>query len=383
MKSVFLFVKTKNDFCQNTEQFKSLLSSNLRLVLKENTLEADHKEVHYSIIDYDVPASNEVIFRISLEAKQEKEINQVEALEAVESVLRRINEQVGFFQINTIRDEVSLYYGRKLYPEIAETEALLREIIYLFMLKSVGSKWLKEQSPEELKKAILNTAEKNNSSYPDTDALIYADFIALGWFFFSKYPLKKNYQELLQKLKNKENLEEAKLKELLEQYESKSNWDRYFADKINVENLSNKWDELYKYRNMVAHTKRIRKEDFSKAKAIIDELKPAFMQCLEHMNSIRMTEEESVAVEEVAEQTIAPKSAYVRMANLSSKGRVSEGTGGIAEALEKNYVFLANRIEADNIAAALGRSLEANLPVIRAAQDIVTPIVRYTNCKAE
>lgn len=58
-----------------------------------------------------------------------------------------------------------------------------------------------------------------------------------------------------------------------------------------------------------------------------------------------------------------------------------EGTGGIAEALEKNYVFLANRIEADNMAAAFGRSLEANLPVIRAVQDIVAPIVRQSELR--
>lgn len=61
----------------------------------------------------------------------------------------------------------------------------------------------------------------------------------------------------------------------------------------------------------MAHTKKILKDEYKKAKAIIDELKPAFLECLEHLNSINMSEAESEAVEDVAEQTIARKTVYV------------------------------------------------------------------------
>ena len=175
MNLEFLFIKTKDDFCQNINQFKSLLSSNTRLVLKDNSLEADHLELSYKIVMYDVTASREVIFHLYLEAKQKEEENQVLALEKAESLLKRINDQVGVFQINTIRDDVSLYYGEKLYPLIAKVEMVVRQIIYLFMLKNVGSKWSKEQSPDDVKKAILNTVGKNQPegiTYPDTDVLV-------------------------------------------------------------------------------------------------------------------------------------------------------------------------------------------------------------------
>lgn len=104
MNLEFLFIKTKDDFCQNINQFKNLLSSNTRLVLKDNSLEADHLELSYKIVMYDVTASREVIFHLYLEAKQKEEENQVLALEKAESLLKRINDQVGVFQINTIRD---------------------------------------------------------------------------------------------------------------------------------------------------------------------------------------------------------------------------------------------------------------------------------------
>ena len=50
-------------------------------------------------------------------------------------------------------------------------------------------------------------------TYPDTDVLVYADFITLGYFFFSKYSLKSNYQELVSELKKKENYTEEKIKD--------------------------------------------------------------------------------------------------------------------------------------------------------------------------
>lgn len=313
MKIEYMLVKGKDDFCQTVDQFNSLLSSNTRVVLKDHTFEADHRSVDYSVEMYEVESSKETLFKVTFDVKQEKEEEQILALESADNVLRRINEKIKAFQINTIWDDVSMYYVRKLYPAIIEVEALLRQIIYLFMMENVGSKWLKEQSPEEVKKSIKSTLEKNNqSSYPDTDALIYADFVTLGWFFFSKYSLKSDYQTLIKKFRENENMEAEKLTELLDQYESKSNWDRYFADTIAVDDLSDKWNKLYGFRNQVAHTKKITKTDYNAACAIIDELKPAFLQSLQLINTISMTVEESEAVEEVAEQTIAPKTVIVR-----------------------------------------------------------------------
>ncbi|MCJ0582058.1 TM1812 family CRISPR-associated protein [Enterococcus cecorum] len=314
MKIEYMLVKGKDDYCQTVDQFNSLRSSNTRVVLKDHTFEADHRSVDYSVEMYEVESSKETLFKVTFDVKQEKEEEeQILALESADNVLRRINEKIKAFQINTIWDDVSMYYGRKLYPAIIEVEALLRQIIYLFMMKNVGSKWLKEQSPEEVKKSIKSTLEKNNqSSYPDTDALIYADFVTLGWFFFSKYSLKSDYQTLIKKFRENENMEAEKLTELLDQYESKSNWDRYFADTIAVDDLSDKWNKLYGFRNQVAHTKKITKTDYNAACAIIDELKPAFLQSLQLINTISMTVEESEAVEEVAEQTIAPKTVIVR-----------------------------------------------------------------------
>lgn len=39
---------------------------------------------------------------------------------------------------------------KKLYPDISKVENMLRKIIYLFMLKTVGSKWIDVGTPEKI-----------------------------------------------------------------------------------------------------------------------------------------------------------------------------------------------------------------------------------------
>ena len=79
---------------------------------------------------------------------------------------------------------------------------------------------------------------------------------------FTKYALNSDYQKLIGKLKKEENQTKEKINELIGQFESKSNWERYFADKIKIENLESKWQILYGYRNNVAHSKCIRKKEY-------------------------------------------------------------------------------------------------------------------------
>ena len=98
---------------------------------------------------------------------------------------------------------------------------------------------------------------------------------------------------------------------MLEQFETKSNWERYFADKIHIDDLETKWEKLYTYRNHVAHSKCIRKAEYQNALEIIEELQPAFDECLKVIGDVEITEAQSQAVEKVANATIGVPS-YLR-----------------------------------------------------------------------
>ncbi len=298
MKIEYLLIKTRNDFCQTIEQFKNLLSSNSRISFSNNTLL--FKETVFNIIitsrtiEKDNKNKPEIIFYFQI--SYEKANNTIAGiLGDFDDLLRRINSQCGEqFIINTIWDDVSMYYTNELYPKIIEIENLLRKIIYKLMINTNGSGWFRSYVPLEVKESINKTLEKNQKSQNELigDQLYYADFIQLSWFFFSKYSLKVLDQTAVLKMQSllidkKEKLDATdKVEALLDDLVAKSNWERFFSDKIQVDDLSSKWEKLYGYRNQVAHAKRMKRGEFEDATSIIAELKPAFERCLDEIDNV-------------------------------------------------------------------------------------------------
>lgn len=308
MKIEYLLIKSNNDFCSNMDQFKSLLQSNRRIIMDDEHITFSGVSLGYTlnVTEVDWRGKKEIVFYFTVCTDEQN----VEALEGFDVLLHRINDKCGSqFKVNTVWDDVSIHYTKELYPAMVEVENLLRKLIYRFMIKTAGSAWFSYSTPESVKDAVKKTAEKNSlDELPDVDQLYLTDFIQLGWFFFEKYTTKPLNQTSIQELKkimdDKDGMD-VKMAAFLETYEARSNWERYFEDKIEVDNLYDKWRSLYGYRNRVAHAKRLNGEDYKTAVNLISELKSAFEKCLDHIDNVEMTEEEAEAVQEVAKETIS------------------------------------------------------------------------------
>lgn len=126
----------------------------------------------------------------------------------------------------------------------------------LFMIKTAGNSWFTDTVPKSVKEAIERSAKMNNKNgIPSEDQLYLADFIQLGAFFFQKYTLKPFGPDVIEKLIISSNGRETdekladRVRSFIESYEAKSNWDRYFACRLEVEDLDEKWRTLYRFRN--------------------------------------------------------------------------------------------------------------------------------------
>ena len=296
----YLLTKSTDDFCNTKEQFISQLLTNSRLEIKGKTIKFSKSKLSYSLELDTVKHNNnrETVFYFTVSCT-EKEENAVETLGEFDALLRRICEEM--FVINTIWDPVSMYYAKLLYPKIIEVENMLRKIIYRFMIKTVGSDWYNDATPEDVKKSIKHVQDKNSHENMASDQLYNADFIQLKDFFFKHYSIRQltpnSFLSLSDTLSSSEDsISVDKLKEFIALYEMKSNWDRYFAGKIQVEDLGKKWEELYTYRNKVAHCKRINKKEYEKANALITELTSAFNACIGSISTIELTNEQTEAV---------------------------------------------------------------------------------------
>lgn len=340
MKMEYIFIKPKDEYCVSQEMFQNFLCANKRIKFrneddnKSNIIIFDGQHLKCGLESTEVEKSNEMIFHLMVEVQGDGE-SQADILERFDSLIKEINEKNGAqFAINTVWNDVSSYYGKKLYPDISNVENMLRRIIYLFMLKTVGSKWIDVGTPEKFQTSINNVIEKNRKTKNEINAewLTYADFITLGYFFTAPYSMKTDLKGLFKELKQyecidtlnngekqkddeakRENKEKGKvltadvIRKMSDEYEPKNNWDRYFSDKLGAKGpnkFSKDWGSLYDIRNKVAHGKPINKADFKKANELIKLFITTFDECIEIIDTLEITVEEAQAVEAVAQQVI-------------------------------------------------------------------------------
>lgn len=153
MKIEYLLIKPNNDFCSNEEQFICLLKSNKRIAIDNEHIKLSKCSFDYTLKSSEVnwKKNKEIVFYLTV-CTEEKNVSK---LEEFDSLIHRINEECGSqFKINTIWDDVSIYYSQKLYPAMIEIENVLRKLIYRFMIKTVGSSWFSYSTPLSVKDAM-------------------------------------------------------------------------------------------------------------------------------------------------------------------------------------------------------------------------------------
>lgn len=394
MKTEYVFVKSLNEYCTSKEQFCNFLCLNKRIRFKKigedisekQILLLDEYELEYRLEQNIVEKSQECGFHLLVEIAENGD-KQADILELFDITVREINEKNGNqFSINTIWNDASAYYGKKLYPEIIKIEGMLRKIIYLFMLKTAGSKWFHESTPEKFKVSVESVMEKNNKPKNEinSDWLTYADFITLIYFFTAPYSLKSNIKELFEelelyvtedKLQNKDKNKDKKVltaeivNKLSEEFKPKNNWERYFSDKLTIKSqkkFSEDWSSLYDIRNKVAHGKPIHKGDYNKAISLIEKYCGVFDECISIIDTLEITSEEAKAVEGVAQQVISkePKEIFGNqvISDYSNQIRLDGAYAGI-KILSERIGEIGSSLNKDSILQAGKTITESLFPV--------------------
>ena len=213
---------------------------------------------------------------------------------AIITLARAIRKVVidGGGQIETLWDDVSLYYSHRAYPHIHRIENLMRKLITFFMLTKVGKDWVNTSSPETIRKQI----DSKQKQY--IDALFQVDFIHLGDFLFKSYT-SKNIEELYNLIEEQGSLSDISLDEILE-FKASSNWDRYFSNIVDCEAnyLNKRWKHLYDLRCDVAHNKLFDRAKYEDVVRLVGEIEPYLEKAFEEANKLEVSSED---IEQIAE----------------------------------------------------------------------------------
>lgn len=310
MKIEYIIIKKEDDFCNSVERFKNLLSTNSRITFENSKIKFSNVALDYSIKTEKIHNKKERIFQLIFISNDSDESRSVKHLEKIDKLFKRIIRESGIkFNLNTIWDEVSQYYCKSCYPRINEIENLMRKLIFRFMIKNIGSDWVKKSFPQKLRENVEKIVEKNEAKGLLENSLYEADFIQLIEFIFTPYPQNRDINKLFEMINAAEKLDDLKK---VKEFQPKSNWERYFSSIIKIDDLEDKWKKLYKYRNKVAHNKPLTKDDNKNIVSISEEIKKALSKVLDGLDDIVVDNSDKEMISEVAKDSISIYPAFFK-----------------------------------------------------------------------
>lgn len=258
--------------CDTKEPFKKIIQDSKQLKIIKNQILSETYKCSFNINIGEVKGKKQRFFSIKFKEKEEKNLkNYKTLLRDFKKILTEKN-----IILEVLRDDISFHYATLAYPIIHKVENLMRKFILYFMIVAIGKEWKNKSTEQIIKK--LNSDENNYKS-----KIQELSFGELGDFLFNTYQ-EQEKDTLINKLKMLENnnITEKDIFEL-RSFIPKSNWDKYFKDKVECEDkhLSKMWKELTLLRNKVAHNKDFSESDMHKvqdlSKKVTNEINKAII----------------------------------------------------------------------------------------------------------
>ncbi|RYE02047.1 MAG: hypothetical protein EOP50_00985 [Sphingobacteriales bacterium] len=283
-------VDQKDQFCKTTAGFNNLLKTIEGVAISNGDLSWSGMKVGYEVQDGEIQKDKQRFFHAKFTLKDDAMLERFE--EFLRSV-RGVLSKAGGRPPQVLWDGVSSNYARNAYPLVHEIENTLRKLITKFMLINVGLGWTREAIPIEVQESVRTKDKKL-----DHDYLYEVDFIQLSNFLFKEYATT-NASALIDRVRQAQKIEDLELEELKKAI-PKSNWDRFFSKVVNCENeyLQSRWKALYERRNQIAHNRPIGRSEYDEIVRLKEELHPKFLQAIENLDQLKITEDERELVSE-------------------------------------------------------------------------------------
>lgn len=307
MKSEYLITfDSKDGICTSVEKFRSLLAAHASISFgKKEKVSFKGNDFPYQLAQGKL-TDGSPYYDLTLETTDP---DSLEVYKELLKEVRRICTKTSGRNIIVLHDGVGEAYCEKAYPTIYKTENLMRKLIAKFMAISIGYDWSDASVPKEVQDSVRSEGKKEKTNF-----LHEVDFIQLSNFLFKKYTKADsgNFIDSLKEMKDDEVIKVGDLR----QYSPFTNWEKYFAKKVNCDSayLESKWGRLYDYRCKIAHCKGLTKIEFEDLLAISEDICEKIQAALDSIGDVHIEEAER---EELAENFSGAANKYA--AELISK----------------------------------------------------------------
>lgn len=291
MKSEYLITfDSKDDICTSVDKFKSLLAAHTSISFgKKEKLSYGGNDFAYQLAQGTLTDSS-IYYDLTIESA---DATDQEAFKNMLKEVRRICSKISGRNIIVLHDGIGESYCHKGYPIIYKTENLMRKLIAKFMAISIGYDWSDASTPKEVLDSVRSDSKREKTNF-----LHEIDFIQLSNFLFKQYS-KTDSSRFIDSLKGKDDEEVIKVGDI-KQYQPFTNWEKFFARKVECDSeyLKSKWEKLYDYRCKIAHCKGLTKLEFDDLAAISNDICEKIQAALDAIGDVHI---EAADREELAE----------------------------------------------------------------------------------
>ena len=241
-------------------------------------------------------------------------------------------------------DAVSEYYCNKIYPKLNTLERNLRKLLFNIYIVNFGRDYYKATVGEELQgkiKGVINTdsskGEKDQikAEYKTSTKKEAEEIERLQRFFYS---LEYNdIQKLLftpswtsadeaEKTKflsehaNLSELSDEELREAFSKYVPRSDWERFFSNKINISDIRDLIEQIRLYRNSVAHFKFFYKAEYDECNKLVNRLNSAIIKAIKITEDKDFAEKNAETLSEALKDVLAGFASFTKsLAEIAQK----------------------------------------------------------------
>lgn len=231
-------------------------------------------------------------------------------------------------------DAVSEYYCNKIYPKLNVLERNLRKLLFNVYIVNFGRDYYKATIAEELQgkiKGLINIdcrkKENIKAEYKATTKREVEEIERLQRFFYSfEY---NDIQKLLftpswtcadeaEKTKflnehtNLSELSDEELREAFSKYVPRSDWERFFSNKIYISDIRELIEQIRLYRNSVAHFKFFYKTEYDECNNLVKHLNSAIIEAIKIAEDKDFAEKNTEILSEALKEVLVGFDSFIK-----------------------------------------------------------------------
>lgn len=293
---------------------------------------------------------------ISVSAKNTAQA--VKVLEHIQSQLVTKDMEKDYIPIISY-DAISEYFCNRAFPELNSLERNLRKLLFNTYIVQFGKDYyqvtINEEIQKKAKERVSNAGGKKlkeirrlqeffySLEYGDIETMLFTP----GWTRLEE----EEHAKLLEENLDLTNLSCEELRKAIALIRPRSDWERFFSDKISVSSIEKDINQLRIFRNSVAHVKFFSRDDYTECSKLIKSLNTAILDAIKITEETDFAEKNREALYNSVAEVLEKVNAFTKwvgeksMRTVQALAPLFEKVEKVAASIEKDDA-LKNRLSA-------------------------------------